>query len=65
MPLPEFITAINTMTYDTAQVRASLIDVGDEPTEVADEVILALIDEWAYDDLGRGYILLDEDGNEL
>lgn len=65
MSLPEFITAIKTMTYDTAQVRQSICDVGDDPDSVTDEEILALIDEWAYDDLGRGYILLDEEGEEL
>ncbi len=63
--LPQYITAIKTTTYDTAQVRQFICDVGDDPDSVTDEEILAMIDEWAYDDLGRGYILLDEEGEEL
>ena len=63
--IPEFITAIKTVTYDTALVREGLADFYDDPSEIKDEDIIAMIDEWAYDDLGRGYILLDEEGEEL
>lgn len=65
MPLPNYITAIRTVTYDTTLVRESLSDWYDDPADIKDEDILALIDEWAYDDLGDGYRLLDEDGEEL
>ena len=65
MPLPNYITAIRTVTYDTTLVRESLSDWYDDPADIKDEDILALIDEWAYDDLGDGFRLLDEDGEEL
>ena len=65
MSLPNYITAIRTVTYDTTLVRESLSDWYDDPADIKDEDILALIDEWAYDDLGDGFRLLDEDGEEL
>ena len=65
MPLPNYITAIRTVTYDTTLVRESLSEFYDSPADIKDEDILAMIDEWAYDDLGDGYRLLDEDGEEL
>ena len=65
MPLPNYITAIRTITYDTTLVRESLSEFYDSPDDIKDEDILALIDEWAYDDLGDGFRLLDEDGEEL
>lgn len=65
MPLPEYITAIRTVTYDTTLVRESLSEFYDSPADIKDEDILAMIDEWAYDDLGDGYRLLDEEGEEL
>ncbi len=65
MPLPEYITAIRTVTYDTTLVRESLSEFYDSPSDIKDEDILAMIDEWAYDDLGDGYRLLDEEGEEL
>ena len=65
MPLPNYITAIRTVTYDTTLVRESLSEFYDSPDDIKDEDILALIDEWAYDDLGDGFRLLDEDGEEL
>lgn len=65
MSLPSIITAVKALAYDTQQVRESLCDFHDNPSDVTDEEILALIDEWAYDDLGRGYTLVDENGEEL
>lgn len=65
MSLTKFITAVTTRTYDTDQVRQSICEVRDDPDSVTDEDIIALIDEWALGDLGRGYVLLDEDGEEL
>lgn len=65
MSLPEYITAIRTVTYDTALVREGLADFYDDPADIKDEDIVAMIDEWAYDDLGDGYRLLDEEGEEL
>ena len=65
MSLPEYITAIRTITYDTTLVRESLSEFYDSPADIKDEDILAMIDEWAYDDLGDGYRLLDEEGEEL
>lgn len=63
--LPNYITAIRTVTYDTTLVRESLQDFYDDPADIRDEEILALIDEWAYDDLGDGFRLIDEEGEEL
>lgn len=57
--LPDFITAVKTYTYDTAKVRE------DYPRELSDQEVIDLIDEWAREDLGNGYVLLDEDGREL
>ena len=65
MSLPEYITAMRTVTYDTTLVRESLSEFYDSPADIKDEDIIAMIDEWAYDDLGDGYRLLDEDGEEL
>ena len=65
MSLPEFITAIKTMTYDTQQIRESLYDFYDDPADIRDEEILQMIEDWASEDLGNGYLLLDMDGNEL
>lgn len=65
MSLPEYITAMRTVTYDTTLVRESLSEFYDSPADIKDEDILAMIDEWAYDDLGDGYSLLDEEGEEL
>ena len=65
MSLPNYITAIRTVTYDTTLVRESLSEFYDSPADIKDEDIVAMIDEWAYDDLGDGYRLLDEDGEEL
>ena len=65
MSLPEYITAIRTITYDTTLVRESLSEFYDSPADIKDEDIVAMIDEWAYDDLGDGYRLLDEEGEEL
>lgn len=65
MSLPEYITAMRTVTYDTTLVRESLSEFYDSPADIKDEDILAMIDEWAYDDLGDGYRLLDEEGEEL
>ena len=65
MSLPNYVTAIRTITYDTTLVRESLSEFYDSPADIKDEDILAMIDEWAYDDLGDGYRLLDEDGEDL
>jgi len=65
MSLPNYITAIRTVTYDTQQIRESLQDFYDDPADIRDEEILQMVEDWAYEDLGDGYRLLDEDGNEL
>ena len=65
MPLPNYITAIRTVTYDTQQIRESLQDFYDDPADIRDEEILQMVEDWAYEDLGSGYRLLDEDGDEL
>ena len=65
MPLPEYITAIRTVTYDTQQIRESLQDFYDDPADIRDEEILQMIDDWAYEDLGGEYRLVTEDGDEL
>ena len=65
MPLPNYVTAIRTITYDVEMIRESLLEFYDDPADIKDEDIVAMIDEWAYDDLGDGYRLLDEDGEEL
>lgn len=56
--LPDFITAMKTYTYDTALIR-------EEWGELSDEELIDLIDEWAREDFGSGFVLLDEDGREL
>ena len=63
MSLPEYITAIRSIAYNTQEIRESLQYYDDAP--VSDEDIMALIDEWAYEDLGGEYRLVTEDGDEL
>ena len=63
MSLPEYITAIRSIAYNTKEIRESLQYYDDAP--VSDEDIVALIDEWAYEDLGGEYRLVTEDGDEL
>ena len=63
MPLPEYITAIRSIAYNTKEIRESLQIYDDSPA--SDEDIMALIDEWAYEDLGGEYRLVTEDGDEL
>lgn len=65
MPIPNYVTAIRTVTYDVEMIRESLSEFYDSPSDIKDEDIIAMIDEWAYDDLGDGFRLLDEDGEEL
>ena len=65
MSLPSIITAIKTMAYDTQEIRESLADFYDDPADIKDEEIMAMIEDWAYEDLGRGYVLVDEYGDEL
>ena len=65
MSLPNYITAIRAVTYDTQQIRESLQDFYDDPADIRDEEILQMVEDWAYEDLGSGYRLLDEDGEEL
>lgn len=65
MPLPEYITAIRTITYNTQEIRESLHDFYDDPADIRDEEILQMVEDWAYEDLGDGYRLLDEQGDEL
>ena len=63
--LPEYITAIRSIAYNTEEIRESLSDFYDDPADITDQVILDMIDEWAYEDLGGEYRLVTEDGNEL
>ena len=65
MPLPNYITAIRTITYDVEMIRESLLEFYDDPADIRDEEILQMIDDWAYEDLGGEYRLVTEDGNEL
>ena len=65
MPLPNYITAIRTITYDVEMIRESLLEFYDGPADIKDEDIIGMIDDWASEDLGVDYRLLDEDGNEL
>lgn len=63
MSLPEYITAIRSIAYNTKEIRESL-QIHDNAL-VSDEDIMALIDEWAYEDLGGDYRLVTENGEEL
>lgn len=63
MPLPEYITAIRSIAYNTKEIRESLEAYGHE--DVADEDIISTIEDWAYEDLGGEYRLVTEDGDEL
>ena len=65
MSLPNYITAIRTITYDVEMIRESLLEFYDDPADIKDEDIIGMIDDWASEDLGVDYRLLDEDGNEL
>lgn len=65
MSLPNYITAIRTITYDTEMIRESLLEFYDDPADIKDEDIIGMIDDWASEDLGVDYRLLDEDGKEL
>jgi len=65
MPLPNYITAIRTITYDTEQIRESLAEMVEDPDSISDDDIIGLIQDWADEDLNGDYRLLDEDGNEL
>lgn len=60
--LPEYITAIKTVTYDTEQIRDNWEGMNDGT--ITDEEILDLIQEWAYDDLGDGFRLVDPETME-
>ena len=64
MSLPNYITAIRTITYDTEQIRESLAEMVDDPDSISDDDIIGLIQDWADEDLNGDYRLLDEDGNE-
>ena len=55
--LPEFVTAIKTFIYDTTIIRE------DHP-EWTDAEIIDFIDSMAYDDLGKGFSLVDSDTME-
>ena len=63
MSLPEYITAIRSIAYNTKEIRESLQIHDNAP--VSDEDMMALIDEWAYEDLGEDYRLVTENGDEL
>jgi len=63
--LPNYITAIRTITYDVEMIRESLLEFYDDPADIRDEEILQMIDDWAYEDLGGEYRLVTEDGDEL
>ena len=63
MPLPNYITAIRSVAYNTKEIRESLEFYDDSPA--ADAAIMALIDEWAYEEFGDGYRLLNDEGEEL
>lgn len=65
MSLPNYITAIRTITYDVEMIRESLLDFYDDPADIKDEDIIGMIDDWASEDLGVDYRLLDEEGEEL
>ena len=56
--IPEFITAMKTFTYSTSVIR-------DLNPDWTDEEIMLYIEDLAHEDLGGGFILVDEDGNEL
>ena len=55
--LPEFVTAIKTLTYETTIIR-------EEHPEWTDAEIIDFIDTMAYDDLGKGFSLVDPDTME-
>ena len=63
--LPNYITAIRTITYDVEMIRESLLEFYDDPADIKDEDIIGMIDDWASEDLGVDYRLLDEEGEEL
>jgi len=63
--LPNYITAIRTITYDVEMIRESLLEFYDDLADIKDEDIIGMIDDWASEDLGVDYRLLDEDGEEL
>ena len=65
MSLPNYITTIRTITYDVEMIRESFLEFYDDPADIKDEDIIGMIDDWASEDLGVDYRLLDEDGNEL
>lgn len=65
MSLPNYITAIRTITYDVEMIRESLLEFYDDPADIKDEDIIGMIDDWASEDLGVDYRLLDEEGEEL
>ena len=65
MSLPNYVTAIRTITYDVEMIRESLLEFYDDPADINDEDIIGMIDEWATEDLGVDYRLLDEEGEEL
>ena len=65
MSLPNYITAIRTITYDVEMIRESLLEFYDDPADIKDEDIIGMIDDWASEDLGVDYRLLDEEGEQL
>ena len=55
--LPQFITAMKTITYNIEDLKDILPDL-------TDEEIIDYIDTEAYDELGTGYRLVDPDTME-
>lgn len=65
MSLPERVNAMRVVTYVPAEVKDSLVLMNPD-MEITDEEVLALIEEWAYEDFGNSdFILQDENGDEL
>ena len=64
-PMPEYINAIKTVTYDVPAIVESLEQMGMEDIDL--DVVMEYIQEWVFEDFGgdSGIIFQDENGDEL
>ena len=64
-PMPEYINAIKTVTYDGPAIVESLEQMGMEDIDL--DVVMEYIQEWVFEDFGDSYgiVYQDENGDEL
>jgi hypothetical protein len=67
--MPESITAMRTMTYNTQQIIESIAEAHEKPvSEVTLEEVMDMVADYAVEDLaysGNGIIYQDENGGDI